>query len=299
MITTAAPIKSILPYFGGKRTLAPRIVAEFGPHVAYCEGCAGSAAVMLAKAEAPMEIANDLYGSVVNLGRVLASTRWVDLRDRCARLLMHEGLFLECKQLVRETEQAVAPSVDEIGDEHIDAAVAFFARSWMGRNGNAGTTEGNATMARRFTSNGGSGGLRWHQAVQSIEGWHDRLKRVQWMQMPVVDLVERLDDAKGWVLYLDPPYLRKGAKYVCDFGPDDHVRLAAAANAKSNARVVVSYYDEPEIDDLYPPDRWTKISLPVNKGLANAGARKSGEVVMAPEVLLINGPSFVEGGLFS
>lgn len=299
MSGVSSPIRSILPYFGGKRTLAPRIVAEFGPHVAYCEGCAGSAAVMLAKNEASMEIANDLYGSVVNLGRVLSSSRWVELRDRCSRILMHEGLFLECKQRVRETEHVVAPSMDDIGDEHVDAAVAFFVRSWMGRNGNAGTTEGNATMARRFTSNGGSGGLRWHQAVESIEGWHNRLMRVQWMQMPVVDLVERLDDTKDWVLYLDPPYLKKGAKYVCDFAAEDHARLAEAANAKKRCRVLVSYYDDPMLDDLYPPDRWTKLSLPMNKGLVNAGARKSGEVVIAPEVLLINGDSLTQGGLFS
>src|SRR5690606_37550125 len=42
-------IKAILPYFGGKRTLAPRIVAELGEHSAYWGLCCGSLAVELAK----------------------------------------------------------------------------------------------------------------------------------------------------------------------------------------------------------------------------------------------------------
>jgi hypothetical protein len=33
----AKAINAILPYFGGKRTLAPSIVAEFGPHRSYWE----------------------------------------------------------------------------------------------------------------------------------------------------------------------------------------------------------------------------------------------------------------------
>lgn len=39
-------LKSILPWFGGKRTLAPRIVDELGEHSYYFEACAGSMAVL-------------------------------------------------------------------------------------------------------------------------------------------------------------------------------------------------------------------------------------------------------------
>ena len=37
-------IKALAPWFGGKRTLAPRIVAELGPHRAYWEPFCGSLA---------------------------------------------------------------------------------------------------------------------------------------------------------------------------------------------------------------------------------------------------------------
>jgi DNA adenine methylase len=39
------PIKAIAPWFGGKRTLAPRITAELGAHRAYWEPFCGSMAV--------------------------------------------------------------------------------------------------------------------------------------------------------------------------------------------------------------------------------------------------------------
>ncbi len=112
-------------------------------------------------------------------------------------------------------------------------------------------------------------------------------------------MASRLDDSPEWVIYADPPYLRKGSKYVHDFEAKDHRRLAEALTAKRRARVVVSYYDEPELAELYPTDRWTKVALPMHKGLVNAKGRGPIGQEMAPEVLLINGPSCVEGGLFS
>lgn len=298
-MTIAPIITRIAPWFGSKSRLAPRIVEEIGQHKAYAELFCGSCAVLLAKPEASMEIANDLYGSVINLARVLASEHHATLKERASRLLMHEQLFVEFKAKCRDSEHAVAESSDAVTDEHVDAAIAFFVRSWMGRNGAAGTHESNATMARRFTSNGGSGGLRWHQAVQSIDAWHERLKRVQWSQMGAIEMAERIDDSDAWAIYADPPYLKKGTKYIHDFAPEDHERLAAALDAKRNARVLVSYYDDPLLDELYPPSRWTKVPMPIAKGLTNQGMRDEQGAVLAPEVLLINGESYTHGGLFS
>lgn len=294
-MTSRPAISALAPYFGGKRTLAPRIVAELGPHKAYAELCMGSLAVLLRKDPAGMEIANDLYGSMINLARVVASERHRELIRRAARLYMHQEIFDESRAIVRETEQVVAPSVADVADEHVDAALWFLVRSWMGRNGNTGMHQAHATMAKRFTSNGGSGGLRWASAVRSITAWHERLRDVQFLQMDCVELAERLEDSPRWAYHVDPPYIVKTKPYVHDFEEDDHARLALALRAKTQARVVVSYYDHEMLDYLYPG--WTKVHTPVSKGLANAGSRKKGRTV-APEVLLINGPSLTAGALF-
>ena len=65
-------ITAIAPYFGGKRNLAPRIVAEFGPHRAYWEPFVGSCAVLFAKPRIAFETVNDLHGDLVTLAMVLA-----------------------------------------------------------------------------------------------------------------------------------------------------------------------------------------------------------------------------------
>lgn len=94
-------------------------------------------------------------------------------------------------------------------------------------------------------------------------------------------------------VHVDPPYIVKGAKYVHDFVPEDHSRLADLLSRFKKTRVVVSYYEHPDLERLYPG--WTKRYLDVTKSLVNQGRRGKGGAVKAPEVLLMNGPSLVDG----
>ena len=93
-------------------------------------------------------------------------------------------------------------------------------------------------------------------------------------------------------LYVDPPYLKDtragGAKYLHEFEEDDHVRLAEMLGRFNQARVVVSYYDDPRLEQLYPG--WTIRKCYRQKNLHVQNRRGAGTSV-APEVLLLNGPS--------
>lgn len=294
MSDSAMPIKALAPWFGGKRTLAPRIVAELGKHNFFVEPFCGSLAIIMAKPKAGMETVNDLHSDLINLARVVASDSAPDLFARAARMLMHEGIHAEFKAALTLIECDPAPSVDAVEPRHVDRALAYLVMSWQGRNGSAGTRPGNITMARRFTSNGGSGGLRWSSAVESIPAWHERLRGVSITQMDAFELLDRLEDAPGTVVYADPPYLRKSDKYIHDLAPGDHLRLAESLRRFRRTRVVLSYYDEPEMREMYAG--WTWVSCPITKGLVNQGRRDEEGVVAAPEVLIINGESLTSGG---
>jgi DNA adenine methylase len=296
-MSEAMKIKALAPWFGSKRTLAPRIVAELGPHKFYVEPFCGSCAVLLAKPIAGMETVNDLHGDLVNLARVLASSRADELFARCARMLMAEAVHAEARA-VCGTPANVAPSVEAVTDQHVDRAAWYMVLSWQGRNGSAGTSITNLTTARRFTHNGGSGGLRWANAVASIPAWHDRLSRVCISSMDAFELIERLADQAGTVLYVDPPYLRKSDKYIHDLETaEHHARLASLLGRFKQARVVVSYYDEPELRDWYAG--WTFVPCPITKGLVNQGMRDETGATAAPEILIVNGPSLTGGGLWA
>jgi len=285
-------LTSIAPWFGAKRTLARRIIEELGPHTHYCEPFCGSMAVLLRKRHSRMETVNDLHGDLINLARVLASDRAVDLYARCAATLNAECLQAEAREACAEHVEP-AESIAAVADVHVARAHLYMIYAWQSRNGSAGTGVSNNTFARRFTANGGSPGLRWCKAVESIPAWHHRLRAVQILRMDAFELIERFEDKLGAVLYVDPPYLVKGTKYCHDLRTEDHDRLATLLARFTETRVAVSYYDHPRLAQLYPA--WTKRYLDVTKNLVSAGQRGiKGETVNAPEVLLINGSSLVD-----
>lgn len=268
-------IKALAPWFGGKRNLASEIVSLLGPHRVYWEPFCGSMAVLFAKPECSNETLNDLNGDVVNLASVIASEDGPALFERLLRTTFCESLFLEAKGRRRETP----------GRTGIDGAYDFFVESWMGRNGVAGTRESNTSFCVRFTGNGGDPGKRFRSAVDSIPAWAKRLRGVWLLQRDAFELLPRIEDKAGTALYVDPPYLVKGAKYVHDFADEDHERLAHELHRFRAARVVVSYYQHPKLAELYPD--WTQHKIEVSKALAHQGARGKNET-KAVEVLLVN-----------
>lgn len=285
-------ITALAPWFGSKRTLAPRIVEQLGPHRCYWEPFCGSMAVLLAKPEVSQETVSDLHGDLVNLARVIADpAEGPRLYRRLRRTLVCEDLHRDAAARLRERALDRQPGAIP----NPDAAYDFFLGSWLGRNGVIGTESYNQGFCVRYTTNGGIQGTRFAAAVRSIPAWRRRLREVTILRRDGLALLERIEDQAGVSIYCDPPYLQKGATYVHDFAAADHGRLAELAGRFRRARVVVSYYDDPRLEPLYPPDRWTKIPVPVAKSMAVQGRRGSTGAT-APEALLVNGPAYGQAG---
>lgn len=285
-------VGALAPWFGSKRTLAPRIVAELGEHSAYFEPFCGSMAVLLAKPRASMETVNDMHGDLVNLARVVQDEALsVQLFARCRRTLMSEAMFREAAARWKARGRTPAP-----GTPDLDRAVDFFYTSWVGRNGVTGTASYNQGFAARYTRGGGHGGTRWQAAVGSIPDWFERLQDVVILSRCGFGLLEKIEDRAGNSIYADPPYVEKGATYVHDFQEDEHRRLAELLGRFRLTRVVVSYYDHPLVRELY--HGWTAVECPQTKALVQGNGRVKG-AVEAPEILLINGESLTAGGLFA
>lgn len=274
-------ITAIAPWFGGKRNLAPRIVASLGKHSAYWEPFCGGLSVLLAKEQAPFETVNDLHGELVNLARVLAHDGLAGLLySALTATLLHETLFHEAAE--RWETRGYQPAPD---NPDLPRAIDFMLCSWFGRNGVAGTESYNQGFCVRYTANGGHAAKRWVSAVESIPAWHERLRAVTILNRDAFELMERIEDRAGTAIYLDPPYLVKGAKYIHDFAQSDHGRLAGLARRFKHARVVVSYYDHPALADLYPD--WNVERIEVSKAIAHQGRRGDNDV-RAVECLLSN-----------
>lgn len=274
-------VKAIAPWFGAKRNLADEIVRELGSHRVYWEPFCGSMAVLLAKPPCAMETVNDLNGDVVNLARVVQdSVLSVELHRRLELTLMSESLHREAALRWR--------SAGYRGDDKpdVDAAYDYFLCSWLGRNGVAGTSSYNQGFCVRYTANGGHSAKRWRSAIESIPAWWERLQNVTILCRDAFEVIGKIDDAPRTAIYVDPPYVRKGAKYIHDFRPEDHGRLADVLRRFKKSRVVVSYYDEPELAGWY--EGWRKVPLKATKALVAQNMRGKAADVKAPEVLLIN-----------
>ena len=283
---------ALVPWFGAKRTLAPRIVEQLGPHRAYVEPFAGSMAVLLAKPPCAVEVVNDLNQRIINLARVLRDPRDRLRFFRLARnWTLYDGVVSDAKALVGD--EAASP---------VERAVAYYAMSWLGMNGYSGTQheDRNVNASKRYTLLGGGDSVtRYRSAVRSALAFGRRLANVDIRSEDAFGLIERLADADGQVAYVDPPYVTKGARYWHDFeGEADHARLAMLLGKFRRTRVVVSYYAHPLLDELYAG--WTKVCCATTKALVSQGRRDNRHKAIAPEILLINGPSYATAaaGLF-
>ncbi len=280
-------IKAIAPWFGGKRNLAPRIVELLGKHRVYWEPFCGSMAVLLVKPPCVMETVNDLHGDLINLARVIQDPKLgPQLYRRLRRTLMHEQLFKEAAERYKSRGYfAMEPEPDY----DLPRAYNYFLCTWLGRNGVGGTGSYNQGFCVRYTAQGGHAAKRWQSVIKSIPAWRRRLANVTILQRDAFELLERIDDKRGTAIYIDPPYIEKGAKYVHDFEQQDHIRLAQMLGRFKETRIVVSYYDHPKLAELYPD--WERVEIAVTKSLANQNRRdKENKGVRVVEVLLVNCP---------
>lgn len=274
-------IKALAPWFGAKRNLAPRIVELLGPHRSYFEPFCGSMAVLLAKTEASQENVNDLHGDLINLARVIQDVIYGPaFYRRLKRMWLCEETFMEARERL-----LICPEPERLPNP--DRAIDFFVLSWFGRNGVVGTKSYNYGFCARWTPNGGHGGKRLASAVDSIPAWRRRMRRLTILRRDGLEFVESIEDCEGTALYVDPPYLTKGAEYLHEFKPEDHDRLAGLLHHFKKARVVLSYYDHPKLRELYPD--WWREEIQVSKALAHQGRRGKNDV-KATEVLLCNQP---------
>lgn len=238
-----------VPYFGGKITAAPRIVALLPPHRHYVEPYAGSLAVLLAKPRSRMETVNDLDSALVTFWRVLRE-RPADLARVCA-LTPHARV-----------EQEAAYELTGLSE--LETARRIFVQLAQGR----AATRHRAGWRHYVDPAGSYQGMPDYldAYVRRITAAAERLAGVTLECRPALELIERYGRAGEVLLYVDPPYLgstrnargrRRGehwGRYLHDMPGDDEHRALAEVLTGAASAVVLSGYPSSLYDELY--DGW-------------------------------------------
>lgn len=238
----------VMPWFGGKRKLAKRLVTIINQvdHICYAEPFVGMGGVFLRRTHKPKcEIINDLSKDVSNFFRVVQRHP----EELIAHLRLKVASYDEFYRL-----KAIPP--DSLTD--IERAARFIYIQKLAFGGKAVgndfgmTTTGNA----RFST---------EQVLPAIERLHKRLNKVQIQCLDWKRFIERVD-RKHTLFYLDPPYFGHEDDY--GKGMFEQSQFEAMANILDNikGKFILSINDKPEIRACFADFHQKQVGLTYTAG---------------------------------
>lgn len=218
----------VFKYPGGKTQMFSWIADRIPQHRTWVDVFGGSGVVTANKLESKVEVYNDLDGDLVHFFVTLRDSQeelaeWLDQTPHSRELQLEYG---------KEFYDGHRP------DDDVERAGRFFYLRYT-------------QFAAKYTSiSGYNGGKKrsaadsYHQAINRLEQWQDRFKRVQIEQLDFEDLLKRYDSEQTF-FYCDPPYMDEGDDLYSHDGGFEHGRFVDAL-ADTDADWMVSYTRVPK-----------------------------------------------------
>jgi len=255
-VTPAAPIA---PWLGGKRQLAPRLIAriEAIAHTAYVEPFMGMGGVFLRRRFRPrLEVANDLNGEIINLFRIL---------QRHYPQLMEVMRF----QIVSRREFERLRATDPAGLTDLERAARFLYLQRLAFGGQLGGVFGVSTGGSRFSL---------ARLEPLLDAAHERLDGVVFETLDWAELLRRYDGPEV-LFYLDPPYYGNERDYGDGlFGREDFAEMAAQL-AGLKGRFLLSINDTPEVRAIFAGFDQEEVGL--SYSVSRGAATKARELIIS------------------
>lgn len=259
----------IIPWLGGKRRLADKLLPLFPPHECYVEVfCGGAALYFLRPVPAPVEVLNDINGELTNLYRVV--------QHHLEEFVRQFKWAFTSRQIFKWQQMTRPETLTDIQR----AARFFYLQQHAFAGKVTGQTFGTATTgpAPNFC-----------RIEENLSAAHLRLSGTYVENVPWQDLVKRYDRAHTF-FYMDPPYWQTEG-YGVDFGFEQYEEMAEVMR-RCKGRVMVSINDHPDIRRAF--DGFHMFGLDIKYSVANA----QGEPATSKELVILNWEPPVMGGLF-
>lgn len=266
-----------LKYYGGKTQHRRWILPLLPAAETYVEPYAGSAAILLHREPAPVEVLNDIDGDLVTFFSVL--------REQPERLVNQ----LRRTPYAREAFEAAVEARDsDAAASDVERARRVFVRHNQARGGEGEPHKSSWSFCKTGSTSGRNASVRgWQRKIEVLFEAADRLRDVQIECRPAVDVIERYDHEDA-VIYCDPPYVpgtrdrdNRDNYGAGEMTRDDHRELVETLVA-CTGRVAISGYPselyERVLEDEYG---WTRVE---RETVSNASEQKSERI----EALWVN-----------
>ncbi|WP_028694324.1 DNA adenine methylase [Pseudomonas cremoricolorata] len=214
----------IIPWMGGKRRLADRLIPLFPPHECYVEVFAGGAALFFMRPQpAPVEVLNDLNGDLVTLYRVV--------QNHLEEFVRQFKWALSSRQIF-EWQKMTRP--ETLTD--IQRAARFF---YLQQH-----AFGSKITSQVFGTATTGPAINLLRIEENLSAAWQRLAGTYVENLPWLTCAERYDRPHTF-FYMDPPYWGT-AGYGLDFPFQEYERMAEFMRT-CKGKVMVSINDHPDI----------------------------------------------------
>jgi DNA adenine methylase len=217
----------IIPWIGGKRRLADRLIPLFPPHKCYVEVFAGGAALYFLRPPAEVEVINDINGELVNLYRVV--------KHHLEEFVRQFKWALSSREVFKWLQDTPPETLTDL-----QRAARFFYLQHQCFGGKVeGQTWGTATTAPPVNL------LRIEEQLSAA---HLRLSQTFVERLHWRECLERYDRPHTF-FYMDPPYWET-AGYGVAF-PFDEYRAMAQVFKGLKGKAMLSINDHPAIRECF------------------------------------------------
>ena len=227
-----------LPYIGGKRAIAKKIIEVFPKHTTYVEAFAGGAQVFFRKESSKVEVLNDLDGEMVNFYRVCQQHY-----EELLRYLRFTLISRRWHELLKTTDPATLTDIQRAA-RHLYLLKNSYAGLIRNLNYRCNVVE--------------PPGFNSEHLPKIIEETHHRLSRVQIECQPYERVLKRYDRPET-LFYLDPPYFGINLyRFVLE---DTDFLTMASRLATLKGKFVLSLNDVPEVRRIFKQFKFREIDL--------------------------------------
>lgn len=246
----------IIPWIGGKRRLAKKLIPYFPKHSCYVEPFAGGAALFfLRPTPADTEVLNDINGDLVRLYRVV--------QNHLEEFVRQFKWALSSRQIFSWMQMTRPETLTEI-----QAAARFYYLQQLSFGGKVhGQSFGTATTAPP--------GLNLLRLEETLSQAHLRLANAYIEHLPWQRCLE-MYDREHTFFFMDPPYWQTEG-YGVDFGFEQYVDLAERLG-KLKGKAIVTLNDHPAIREAFSGFRIESTKLRYTVG--GAGGVERSEIII-------------------